>query len=209
MAEGNPTGRGVLYRGGGAKGWTCDSEFLQNSPMDTAAETNKLVLVVCCHPVPGRFYEAEAVRRWLQGLNNRLVVVIVIRGNPQPALRLEDAQGLLEELRLKQSSLVMPGLWPRIREIHMQCPDGFTGDKKLDELTSITVDEPEIQQTSTARPIMGQSKILGCDFNPHKVALGPALRRIEQEASLAKAKLDLNGGIIAEQAPQIQRGIVV
>ncbi len=198
--------RRVVY--GGVPG-ICASDFCHNTPVNGAPQTDELVLIVRRHPIPWRLDQVEVLVERFKCLQDHLVILVMVGGDPQPPFWLENAPRLGEKARVDEATLVMLLLGPGIRKVHVHGVHRLGGDEKFDEFTSVPMNEPQILQLPPTGPAVGKAKVFAGDFDTDKVVRRSTLGGIEQESALAEAEFDLNRVIIGKKGRQIQDRIVV
>ena len=185
------------------------SAFLENSPVYGASQADERVFVVRRRSVPDRLDEGAALAGSLEPLPDRLKIIVVVGSDPQSPGYFEDAQGLFEKTLVEQAALVVFLLRPGIQKIDVEGVDGPGGQEELDELTGVTVDEAKVGKTPLQSPVMSQSQVLPRHLDADEVVLWSTLRRVEQEAPLAKAEFNLDGMVVCEDRCHVQDWIFV
>ena len=118
---------------------------------------------------------------------------IVIGHQPQLPPRLENPMKRPDRLILKDSSLVMTGLRPRVTEVEMDDPTASFRKSMRDDLRGVVMEHPDIRHGVTPNTIRRESEELPRPLDAEEVGVGLKPRLLDEKRPLAGTDLEFEG----------------
>lgn len=130
--------------------------------------------------------------------------VVVVRDQTKLAAGLDHTMERFHCGILDDSSLVMPGLGPRIAEVEMDDSTAPVGKTVANDLGCVIVQHADVRQRASSNPVRGESEELPSPLDTEEVGLLLQLRLLDEECPLPRSDLEFEWTVwMAEEDPRI------
>ncbi len=140
-----------------------------------------------------------------QDLPHQLAIGQEVGGKRERAPGAQQSQHQVDRFRIEEPPLLMAGLWPRVRKVHVRHFGKAGRQHGGEQEQGIGMNQHEVTQPAAFSAPGGEPEILAGELDTEE----PLLRRLgcglQQEASFAEAELYLPGAGPGKQGVEVER----